>query len=284
MRVYLPNDSHGRGIGGGWTFRDNLYAASPGIFDVVEGGEWDVALISGATMVSRDTVKRMLKAPGKVILRIDGIPEDWRNRGTGWPRLRDFAAWADGVIYQSEFSRDTVGRVLGRSGPVIFNGTDTDTFNSGGPRNALPGSPSVLCINYRQDPNKRIQESIIRFREFKLDHPEAVITFAGVYPKLLSQYKFGMLDWERGKDWMTTGVVLARRDLAQLMRSHDYIAYPAFADPCPNTLIEALACGCEPLWINDYGGAMEIVERWFYTDWTRERMATDYLEAFEHVC
>lgn len=278
MRICLPNDSK-MSMGGGWTFRDNLQASR--LFTVAED-DWEVALVAGATMVTRDTW-RTLKAKGPVALRVDGVPEDWRNRGTGWPRPRDFAHEADLVIFQSKFIKRTLGTLLEVDGPVIYNGVDQSVFNAQGESFPKFGSPSILHVNYRDDPNKRIEEVIAKFRELKTLRPGLTLTFLGKYPTYLSQWGFGMLDFMRDRDWRYAGVVKEREELARWMRSHDWFAFPSFADPCPNTLIEALACGLIPIWINKYGGAWEIVQAWDHVDWSLHRMAEEYREALREL-
>ena len=284
MKVCLPSDSN-MDIGGGWTFKRNLIEAAKrtGLFEVVSrGADWDIALVSGATMITRDTWQA-LKQKGKVVLRVDGVPEAWRNRGTGWSRLRDYAKKADRIIYQSKFVQRTVGGLLGRGGFVIYNGTDKSIFKPHGLRLPKFGSPSLLNVYFRKDPNKRIEEVIMRFREFKVHNVGATLTLVGRYPTYLRQWKFGMLDLKEGKDWRYMGIAEHRDGLAKMMRSCDYFAYPSFADPMPNVLIEAMSCGLKPLWINDYGGAKEIVDNWHKVDWGLERMGEEYINAFEKI-
>ena len=287
MKVYLPNDST-MGIGGGWTFRRNLIKATEHQpFEIVDSAqECDVALVCGATMVMRETWQQLTTLPCKVVLRVDGVPEDWRNRGSGWPRLRDFAKEADAVVHQSQFVRRTVGRLIGRNGRVIVNGCDLTVFKAGGDKLPRFGSPSVLCVNYRKDENKRVVETVVRFREFKLDNSGATLTFVGRVPNYLAQHNYGLLDLVRDRDWRMLNVFNDSRTMARVMRSHDSISFPSFADPCPNTLIEALCCGCKPLWICPYGGASEIVDMFVARSvdfWSLGRMGKEYCELFRHV-
>jgi hypothetical protein len=47
-------------------------------------------------------------------------------------------------------------------------------------------------------------------------------------------------------------------NLADLMNQAETLLYPAFADSCPNTLIEALNCGLCVEGVNPYGGQAEV--------------------------
>lgn len=287
MNIFIPSIREGK-IGGGWTFTRNfLDLAEPHMVDSLDKA--DIFFITGATLVQRDEFRKAKDSNAKIVLRVDGVPEDWRNRGTGWSRLRDYSKEADLIIYQSDFIKNTTGRLLGRDGKVIYNGTNKDIFNPHGAKIPSIEEHSVLYVNYRKaENNKRVEEAIERFRQYKIDNPEAQMIFVGNYSKRQffwdkKSWDFGMLDLQQGKDWIYFGIIKDRNELASIMRSCKYIAFPSFADPCPNTLIEAMSSGCEPLWINDYGGQADIVEKWNKIDWGRARMVREYLEAFEEV-
>jgi len=289
MKIYIGGINNIKGkIGGGHSFTRNFLATCSDVVDTLE--ECDVFFITGATLVPRSEFERAISLGKKIAFRVDGVPEDWRNRGTGWSRLRDYAKRSDLVIYQSDFISRTIGRLLGVLGYTIYNGINTSVFKVDGEKLPKFGEPSLLYCNYRKgEHNKRVEEAIERFRYYKIDNPEATMTFVGNFSK--QQYlwdkvnwEFGMLDLERNKDWQYLGIVSDREKLATIMRSCDYIAFPSFADPCPNTLIEALACGCKPLWINDYGGQHDVVKLWEVGfDWSKERMVKQYLDLFKGV-
>jgi len=302
MIVCLPKMGGSNRIGGGWSFIYNfmLGGLKTKLYDTTEcvtGGDWDVCLVPAPTMCDREQFKQMIDMtksnrppkPKKVILRVDGVPEDFRNRGTGWPRLRDYARQVDGIIYQSQFTKDTIGRLLKKDGAMIYNGVDTSVFKAQGDKFPEFGNPSILCVNYRNDPNKRVQEVIERFRYYKLDNPGAKITFVGSYPKkqfLWNQksWDFGMLDLKQNEDWQYMGGFNDSNQMAKVMRSCDYIAFPSFAEPCSNTFIEALCSGCEPLWLNDYGSTVDVAEKYKNGyDFSFERMCREYFDYFQSL-
>lgn len=292
MKIYLPNFSNTK-IGGGFSFLKNFINAllSSNSTSTENVNDADAVLISSATMVTRDQFSEYKSLNRKIVLRVDGVPEDWRNRGTGWSRLKEFAQNADLVIFQSEFSQKTTGRLIGelKNTTVIYNGIDTDVFKPDGEKFPEFGKPSLLYCNYRKgEHNKRVEETIERFRQMKLDFPQATITFVGDYPKEQffwneKDWDFGMLDLVNAKDWQYLGIISDREKLAKTMRSCQYIAFPSFADPCPNTLIEAMCCGCQPLWLNDYGGQKEIADKFFEIDWSYKRMVNEYLYVMKAI-
>ena len=135
MKIYLPSDSK-QSLGGGWTFRRNL---EKGMFIIGHKitddlSEADIALVAGVTMITRDTWRKLKEAKCKTVVRIDNVPRNSRNRNTGISRLRDFAQEADEVVYQCEWSRFYLSDFLGREGKIVYNGVDTDIFNTEGAR------------------------------------------------------------------------------------------------------------------------------------------------------
>jgi glycosyltransferase involved in cell wall biosynthesis len=280
-------DQIGDRIGGGYTFLRNFQKGLEQLGHKVSSTNFDISMLCGPTMASRDQWNAAAGKPR--ILRLDGIPEDFRNRGTAWPRMKEYSLAANMLIFQSNFSNETVGGVIKRHGEVIHNGVDTSVFNKNGPASKKFGNPSVAFVLYRDDPCKRFNEVIDRFRQFKVKNPKATITFIGTFPKTQvlwngKTYDFGMLDWKKGVDWEYTGGMGNRTQLANALRSFDYIAFPSFNDSCPNTLIEAMSCGCKPLWISDYGSSNEIVDLFAKNyDFSLKHMVELYLEKFNKL-
>lgn len=282
IKVYIPNIAK-TVIGGAFTFLGNFRKGTEGKIEIVD--KWqdcDICFIVASPLMDVKEFDEIKKAGKKIVLRVDGIPEDWRNQGLGWSSLKHFAECPDVVIYQSQFTRNTIGRLLRREGTVIYNGVDQSVFHSKDRKYGF-GNPSLLYVHYRDDPNKRLDEVITRFREYKTRNPAAGLTFVGNYPNHLKEYNFGMLDLERDKDWRYMGIIQEGKKMADIMRSSQSIAFPSFADPCPNTLIEAASCGCIPLWLNDYGGQREIVDNWEKIDWSLERMCKEYYKLFKEL-
>jgi len=168
-------------IGGGYTFFRNFRKGLEQLGHQISDKNYDISMLCGPTLAPREQWESALGKPR--ILRLDGIPEDFRNRGTAWSRMKQYSKEADLIIFQSNFSKNTVGNVIGRSGSVIRNGVDTSIFAPTGKREDKFGDPSLAFILYRQDPCKRFHEVIDRFRQFKIQNPKATMTFIGDFPK-----------------------------------------------------------------------------------------------------
>lgn len=276
MRIHIPYISD-QNIGGGYTFYRNLTKVLaqeyPDIQLVPESEQHDILLAFSVTTVNGETIERSKANGAKFILRMDGIPEDSRNSGRGTRRLVEYALKADHIIYQSLFTRNTVGLLLKSNGvscpnSLIPNGVDLSIYNSTDEKIAFPGSPKILHIAYRKDPNKRYEEVVAMYREYFNRNKAANLLLMGRYPTEWMSYNMGFFNGETNQ---RLGIVADDKAKAAMMRSCDFLFYPSFADPSPNAVYESIACGL-PVLYNGYGGVGEIVGD--------AGMAIDYTKTF----
>ncbi len=263
MRVHIP-DISSQTIGGGHTFYRNFLSAlakdHPDIRIVAEEEPHDILFACAVTMVSGETIKRSKMAGAKFVLRMDGVPEDSRNSGSGTRKLLEFSRLADYIIYQSHFIKETVGKLLRANGAecpdaIVPNGVDLDVFRPDGEIKAFPGQPKILHIAYRKDPNKRYEEVVAMYREYFCRNREANLLLLGRYPTEWMDHNMGFFGGER---YQRLGVITDPEAKAAAIRSCDFMFYPSFADPAPNAVLEVLACGL-PVLYQPYGGVEEMV-------------------------
>ena len=263
MNIHIPCVSD-QNIGGGYTFYGNFQKAMaakfPDVHEVSEFDKHDILFAFSVTTVSGETIDRSKKSGAKFILRMDGVPEDSRNSGRGTRRLIEYSLKADWIIYQSEFIQRTVGRILADNGVkqphnVVHNGVDVDIFTPNGDKIAFKGSPKILHMAYRKDQNKRYEEVLAMYREYWTYNKEANLYLLGRYPSEWMNYNMGFFNGERHQ---RLGIVTDPVAKAAMIRSCDFLFYPSFADPAPNVVLEAMACGV-PVMYHPYGGSNEIV-------------------------
>lgn len=278
MKIHIPYISDQQ-IGGGYTFYRNFTKAMadhmPDWQLVPEAIKHDVLFAFSPTTVSGEVIARSKAAGARFVLRMDGVPEDSRNSGRGTRRLIEYSLQADLIIYQSEFVYNTVGKILRNNGAtkphaIVRNGVDTDIFTPEGEKIAFVGKPNILSIAYRKDNNKRYEEVLAMYREYWMDNKNANLVLIGRYPSEWQDYNMGFFNGERHQ---RLGIVTDLKAKAAMMRSCDLMFYPSFADPAPNVVLEALACGV-PILYNAYGGTREILEG------TGAGMAIDYRKNF----
>lgn len=263
MKIHVPYVSNQK-IGGGYTFHDNFMKAMsdnfPEIKFVSEDEDHDILFAFSPTTVSGEIIERSKAKGAKFVLRMDGVPEDNRNSGKGTRRLVEYSLKADHIVYQSEFVINTVGKILQNNGvdtlrSIIPNGVDTEVFRPDGEKLGLHGDPKILHIAYRKDNNKRYEEVVAMYREYAMTNRNANLILLGRYPTEWQDYNMGFFN---GEKFQRLGVVTDREMKARMIRACDILFYPSFADPAPNVVLEALACGV-PVLYNAYGGVAEMV-------------------------
>lgn len=285
MKIYMAKLELDR-TGGGWAFQDNLYH---GLRDyvVADYAEADIYFISSPSMVQRDEVLQAKQDGKKIVLRLDNALRNSRNRNTGMTRMKDFAEWADLIIYQSHWAREYLMPFLGKDGVVILNGTDTDTFRPG----ATPPDPNrVLYSRFNRDETKNYEVARYWFSRLAEWNPEASLIIVGQFGNETRDANF---DFYASENYRYLGV-LPKHEMADIYRQCGKYLYTYFNDACSNTLIEALCSGCEIVGDKYYrktGGAAEIMAvfenakdfeqaRKFFS---LERMAMQYKEAMEAI-
>ncbi|HBX15876.1 MAG TPA: hypothetical protein DEF57_01040 [Candidatus Magasanikbacteria bacterium] len=246
--MYIPNLNK-NGLGGGWTFLNNLLKAIKTDVQIAHSVEdCDIMFICGPTMVGRDEVELANKLGKKIIFRVDNIPEDYRNRGTAISRLKDYSKMADVVVYQSEWARNYVKTLTCVDGAVIFNGVDRDIFNKD---NRTDNYKQYLYVRSSTNENKRWQEAKFFFREYWMtaDNHELELIVVGNfsdYVKLygddfINRYKLGAFD----EPIKYLGQINDPRRMAEIYKTSAVLIAPYYNDACSNTILEARACGCE---------------------------------------
>lgn len=283
MHIHIANQSK-QTLGGGFIFIENLKKGAKSMARFVDKWEESHAvLICSITQTERSVIAAAKAAKKKIILRIDNMPKDSRNRGTAFSRMRDLGKMADVIVFQSEWAKQYVGRWLSHNhgvdisnSKVIYNGVDTDYFY----HNDVPHErgDTYLYTTYNTDENKRFPEAAYYFHRMhwhaidnKLKPP--TLKLVGQFGKDLPGYNF---DFFNGEKYTYEPPVSDRKKMGDIMRSCRYILFPAFADASPNTVGEAMACGCEPLLINPIGGTQEVVDLFRTSTHTIQDMAAQY--------
>ncbi len=287
MRIFLANESK-QAIGGGWTFLRNFSksAAKKGITvqeaadQTIENSRGEILFIAGATMVTRDRVKRAKECGMKIVLRVDNAPKNSRNRNTGTSRLKDFADMADLVVYQSAFAKRYLSPFLQKDGPIIINGADHEIFTPEGSRQPKEGQKQFLFSQFNRDETKRWHEAWYSFsREHTKRKGNCHLWIIGNFSPENVEYNF---DFFMGEKFRYVGVLDNPMDFAEYLRSTDKILIPYYNDACSNTLIEARLCRVKQIAHGNTGGNQDIMDA-KYEHLTADYMTQRYLEEFEKI-
>jgi len=262
IKVYLPQlkkDS----IGGGWTFSRNLQKVLFGRVEFTDDlKNCDLVFITGATMMTREALNEITNLNKKVILRVDNIPKESRNRGCGFSRLKKSAEIANVIIYQSKWAKEYAGFYLG-DGEVIYNGVDTTIFSPNGEEIVIPEHTDIYLFDaHSSNENKRFEEARYIFNNYWRSDRNSQFWILGhnwadkQIMKEMKEYNYDFFDGEVVKE---IDVIPDQFELAKLLRSAKALIYPSFCDACPNMVLEALGCGLKVVGVNKEGGTIELI-------------------------
>lgn len=282
MKIFIPSyDEYA--IGGGWSFLANFRKAlAEYITD--DYSQADIYFLAGATLVDKAEVDKA-QADGKnIVLRVDNVVRNSRNRGSGMTRMRRFAEQADLVIFQSCFANNLLAGYLGaKNSCVILNSADETIFNDSG---RIGAGDAFLYSKYSSDETKNWEMARTCFQDIAKKNQDKKLNIVGRFDAKLEEYGF---DFFNGEKVNYLGLVTDKNRLAQIYKRSDFLLYSYFNDACSNTLIEALLCGVSP--VDCYGmmatgGASEIMDNfnadgaeYFYLS----RMAEEYIEVFNGI-
>ena len=282
MKIYIPERAKS-GMGGGFTFTSNIIKKLSNKVDFVSAPEYcDIYFIPGATLADRDEVVKVKGDGKKVVLRVDNIPRNSRNRNTGTSRLYDFAQIADEVVYQSEWAKKWVGPFLRRDGVVIYNGADENIFNPKGLRINKEGSPQYLYSRYNRDETKMWERAWYEFQKTFYINPKAHLWIVGRFGDGHVNYGFDFFGGAEQR-YRYLGVIESQEEMAKIYRSSDYLIYSYAMDSCSNVLVEAIMCGTGIMFFGDEDNSAIEIMGVNPKELTLTNMGNKYLKVFESV-
>lgn len=185
----------------------------------------------------------------RLLHRVDGPVGTYRGYDDG----TDNKIWeinnaiANATIFQSEYSFNKhieLGMYF-KHPVVIPNSVDPKIFNRFNKINLPDGNRKIRLIATSWSDNSRKGGEIYKWIEECLDWNKYEFTFVG-----RTQQKF-----RRIKHILPCSSI----NLSNILRQHDIYLTASIADPCSNSLLEALACGLPAIYLKS-GGHLELVK------------------------
>lgn len=216
-------------------------------------------LYLGTTYLPRDLrpllfVARRRGAP--IVVNQDGVAyRGWageRTEALNVPLRRAVLA-ADHVVYQSAFSKRSSDAFLGEpSGTweILPNAVDVDRFTPG----AAPTGGPVVLLGGDQTQGYRLELALATFRHVLDEHPAARLLVSG---RLVSDPQPTLRRLGLGDRVELLGAYTQAAAPNVFRRAH-VLLHTKVNDPCPTTVIEAMACGI-PVVYPASGGTVELV-------------------------
>jgi len=165
-------------------------------------------------------------------------------------RLRTVLRRADHVLYQSEFCKLAADRFLGEAAggwEVLRNAVDTSEFT---PADEAPAGAPVLLLAGDQTQPYRLGTALRTIA--LLPDVRLLVTGTLIEDGHALAEQLGVADRV-----LFTGRY-AQRDAPSVYRRAHVLLHPKVNDPCPNVVLEALACGL-PVVHSESGGTPELV-------------------------
>ena len=205
----------------------------------------------------------------RIVQRLDGINWVHRKRNTGWRHfiraeygnlmlrlIRRFLA--DRIIYQSQFSRtwweDWYGKTKSPSF-IVHNGVDLNFYSPGGVRDTIPHHRLLVVEGNLGGGYEAGLDSAVRLAEL-LNEEHNLPTQLVVVGKIHDAHRVRVESKARVPiEWL--GVV-PRERIPEIDRSAHLLFSADVNAACPNSVIEALACGL-PVAAFDTGALNELV-------------------------
>ena len=257
--IALPIDSDQK-LGGGFSFRRNF------IKGLQEFSDWvftesiekaDICLVPSTSMVTKETINKIKAFGKKLVVRIDNVPRNSRNRNTGTSRLKGFAQAADEVIWQSLWARDYLGEFIGREGRVIYNGVDMGIFKPNGEKYRFGGKPTYLYSRYNRDETKQWERAWFIYQSIQKYNPSAKLIIVGRFSPEVVECGF---DFFKKENFEYLGIVNDPIEMAKIYRGCDHLLATYYNDCYSNTYLEALACSVTLEHIDMSGGTPELIK------------------------
>ncbi len=262
---------HKLGLGGPASFQSRLelelvsrgYRISHDVFDPANA----VVLVNGGTRHIGKLLQ--VKRNGvRIVQRLNGMNWVHRVTNTGIKHflraeinnriLTTIRSMADSIIYQSQFSQDWWKRVRGEvkaPGRVIYNGVNLEEFSPMGGENPPVDHVRVLLVEghlgsgYEQGLDSAVR--MCQLLSQRLNHKVELMVVGSVPRALQQQYSGCEVDLNfRG--------VVKRTEIPAIDRAAHMLFSADVNAACPNSVIEALACGL-PVIAYDTGSLPELV-------------------------
>jgi glycosyltransferase involved in cell wall biosynthesis len=273
MKLCLTPDVHG--VGGMVSFAAKLTAGLKALgvetLSDLRSMDYDTLLVIGGT---RDLpgLWRARRRGVRIVQRLNGMNWIHRIHRTGWRHtLRaeygNFilatirARLADHIVYQSEFARHWWERAHGPtkvSNSVIYNGVDLNAYTPDGPSSRPEDHYRLLLVEgslgggYEMGLETAVQLAESLARTQNLDKPVELVVVGQVAADLQARWQ-----QQAQVPLQFTGLV-ARDRIPEIDRSAHLLYSADVNAACPNSVIEALACGL-PVVGFDTGALPELV-------------------------
>lgn len=193
------------------------------------------------------------------IYKPDWYPGNWRKKNLDLRLLLENASY---VFYQSEYCREQVYEYVGKictPSEILYNAIDAKIFSpSPKAREKTPETQLLVTGNFSLATADRLIWAIRLVSSLNSIGMASSLTIRGFCAKGLVNKLEHELSISQFSNKVFWGGGFSQGEAPQIYRNADIFLLFKESDSCPNTVIEAMACGCPVLYFNS-GGVPELV-------------------------
>lgn len=219
--------------------------------------------LSNANYLNKFSINYLKAKNYPIILNQNGVfypswyPNKWREKNK---IMAEIYHKADYVFWQSNFCRESANYFLGKRnlpGEVLFNAVDTkDKFFPKKTRNKK--MTFLITGKFSDDMFYRIKNSLDGFIMSREMGSDFKLIIAGSLEKSIVLYIDKLIKEFKLHDNLKLIGPYKQSEACQIYQSADVYLTTKYLDPCPNAVIEAMACGL-PIIYSNSGGIPELV-------------------------
>jgi glycosyltransferase involved in cell wall biosynthesis len=213
----------------------------------------DICLFNGSPFDSYSHIEKMhdvfIRNPYILyIIRVDGPTVSARGSGLFYDKLikKINNIYCDGIVFQSAWSRKQNQRITGIASvneAVILNAADPDIFNPIG-KEKFDANRKIRLIATSWSNNERKGFPVYEYLDNNMNWSKYAMMFVGNCPMRYHNIKCLQ--------------PISSTALADILRQNDIYLTASRNDACPNSLLEAMACGLPAIAFN-HGGHPEMI-------------------------
>lgn len=221
-------------------------------------------LLSGALYMPPWAIERLKDKDVSVVLNQNGVfypawyPNEWQAENE---RMAKALSLADHVFYQSEFCKRCADRFLGvsaKSSEILYNAVDTNVFVPNEIKQTRKRFRFLLSGNIGHSTYYRLTNALEGLALARQQGLDIEILFAGILPDQLMEKFQSAVEAAGLQDFFLMRGPYERHEAPQTFAAADAYLITKHNDPCPNVVLEAMACGL-PVLYSASGGIPEQV-------------------------
>lgn len=222
-------------------------------------------LLSGALYMPKCALRRLKDRGVKIILNQNGVfypawsPDTWKEKNE---RMAEVLAQSNHIFYQSNFCKLSADKFLSQpigTYEVLYNGVDTSFFKPISREQKKDNSFQFLVSgNISASTFYRLENALDGLEEARKGGLNVKIRFVGILSPIAKDRINSLTQQKNMASYFKIDKYYSREEAPLVIADADAYLMTKHNDPCPNAVLEAMACGL-PVLYSASGGVPELV-------------------------